>query len=70
MPAEPAQERTAERKSIPAEPIPLVRPRSLPTKPEPRPETPPGSALVTALLVLVALAIAYFFVHNRHWGPF
>jgi hypothetical protein len=68
---EPAVEATeppaVERKS--AAPIPLVRPvrRGSSRPPEPV-EKPAGTSMVAILLILVALAVAYFIIRLRHPG--
>jgi hypothetical protein len=59
----------AVRKSVPADPIPLVKPRrSVAPKPV---EPPPGTSMITVLLtVVVAAAVAYFIYLARHMGHF
>jgi hypothetical protein len=63
-----ASERSPERKSVPAEPIPLVRPgrRAIPKPVEPA----AGTSMVAVLLALVAAAIGYFIYRARHTGHF
>jgi hypothetical protein len=63
-----ASELSPERKSVPADPIPLVRrgPRATPKPVEPA----AGTSMVAVLLALVAAAIGYFIYRARHTGHF
>jgi hypothetical protein len=69
-PATASRTSEPERKSVPADPIPLVRPgrRSMAPKPV---EPAPGTLMVAVLLaVVVAAAVAYFIYLSRHAGHF
>jgi hypothetical protein len=65
--AAPAQDAGGGVKSVPAAPIPLVRPGRRSTTPK-AVEPAPGSSMVAVLLALVAAAVAYFVYRVRHTG--
>lgn len=65
--AAPAHDAVGGVKSVPAEPIPLVRPGRRSTTPK-AVEPAPGSSMIAVLLALVAAAVAYFVYRVRHTG--